>query len=1440
MLFSGTYKITESFLYPVGQLGVDPRIYILIQKEAIRKFNLILDKIPVELKKEKKILTSQDASDVMVKLAGQILESGDYDLQTALMEALCRMANSDQRRKLADRWFTMEHVASAFAKISDSEFETDCRKFLNLVNGMQGDKRRVYSYPCLEVYLDKHELLMPADEKLEEFWIDFNLGSHSISFYFSLAAEEAQEGQWETICINENEVHSYTVTEEGKRKVLHLKLSEVVVISAVEGSSLTIHFSSSLDVLQAVGSVYGYSKNKSFVGKTGTSVVKTTVKIIMEENISQVVPESQFSLGESEKNTARYILPSPSAPVQTVTPAKMRISESTNFICNSAGGSVHAASSLSAVKASNTLAKGKGKPLLKMVRSCDRQGESYLGELRTTAKTCSHDTTPSSTTAGGMIEQKHMSLQSWASKQASKNKVDKHKKNVPLAKAGDIVQAGYGDEQSLDSFVPDTQPVRNISWNKLSVSEMLMMPTQKINTLHRPELHSSSVQQQEHPSSVPGTGPISQKQLHTELTQRLQQVLSEDNQDRQPHKTAAHRRKSSDITGDSKGQGSADQYASTLCTPKVQQDQRNGPTKGKSKGQMSLEANAAQNKAPVKAPTTRALQERIPPNVKAGTNKALSNKQKRDAEVAGSMVKLISSHYESKSQYTAKNTAEKISSSWIPPLVNRQIFNTSWLSSAKRDVSGAVSQKKSYNKTANNSSGKKKDIFAFSIDPPLSIKGKDKTLTDTSAMSSSGIHDSSVLHSTTKKGQPVTKDKRYVKKHLFSDTDIDYVMTEVSWLRESSRKPKPKVTKYSRQAPIKPKAVSPQTSYKSPNLPPPTPKHVKGNSKPNKKKPSVKLRVEQPKKTVKPAATPNRPHAAGRRPKRAAATFTKSYREPDTDDSQSESERPSGPKNSLSDRLENTEKAHEAAHTMKKKSASKQPARSYMKPERNHHSSQSESESESVSEQPSTSKQRPENVLQQSLKLNKKNVQEQMNALKDSWAARQTSFCLSPPFIERMRSAERSAPTLGLTCSPILTPRGSPLPASPDPACQDTPSPILLLPKPCSTVSSKGNFKPSSFYEAEKKHNTSKTQSIQSDPFFPSLGGQTPVPNPPIGPSAAKISPIQQCLSPAPRSPLSRSTGPLLTSTFFELDKPSMPSPPRSPFPEDTVNRGCLYGFSKVSSVVSQVSQSQSSTKSSVLTSRVKDSPNSALTVSHKVEKTPPSDRDIKPAQILVSGPSRKRHISLSSNSEEDDKQEWKKSKMRGQHSPRMKPKKLFKSFTEVPAEGEVSRAMSSFHTVSSSHWEVEVGAGDMDMDEDLDLPVGNAVNPSNFCQQFSAELKKKFQNHHKMMELYNKQSLKAVQQHVSSFNMQVTKYRTQRLEQVQRVLMDEIHKLEQDDTVLKSMEKDLTIHWKKQTVAFHSYQEQETRRNETLKKALQSNVCHSLEYERRIFTSQV
>lgn len=39
------------------------------------------------------------------------------------------------------------------------------------------------------------QLLMPMDENLHEFWIDFNVGSQSISFYFCLAGDEEAKVQ---------------------------------------------------------------------------------------------------------------------------------------------------------------------------------------------------------------------------------------------------------------------------------------------------------------------------------------------------------------------------------------------------------------------------------------------------------------------------------------------------------------------------------------------------------------------------------------------------------------------------------------------------------------------------------------------------------------------------------------------------------------------------------------------------------------------------------------------------------------------------------------------------------------------------------------------------------------------------------------------------------------------------------------------------------------------------------------------------------------------------------------------------------------------------------------------------------------------------------------------------------------------------------------------
>lgn len=126
--------------------------------------------------------------------------------------------------------------------------------------------------------------------------------------------------------------------------------------------------------------------------------------------------------------------------------------------------------------------------------------------------------------------------------------------------------------------------------------------------------------------------PISQKQLHTQLTQRMQQVLSEsENQGPVPQEPVALERKKIDIREDSKDRSldcQADRCAPTLSAPKKQQAKRNGLAKGKSKQQMSPEVEATLIKAPAKASPTKVLRERIPPNVKAETKRDLSSKEK--------------------------------------------------------------------------------------------------------------------------------------------------------------------------------------------------------------------------------------------------------------------------------------------------------------------------------------------------------------------------------------------------------------------------------------------------------------------------------------------------------------------------------------------------------------------------------------------------------------------------------------------------------------------------------------------------------------------------------------------------------------------------------------------------------------------------------------------
>ncbi|KAL1021249.1 hypothetical protein UPYG_G00010710 [Umbra pygmaea] len=1700
----GTYQVTECFLHLIGQLATDPRIHIMIQKEAIRKLNIILDQIPVELKKEKKIFSSQESSDVMINLASRILVGGDYDLQVALMEALCRMTTRVQRKELADSWFNMEYIARAFCKIQDSAFETDCRIFLNLVNGMQGEKRRVFSYPCLEVFLDRHELLMPTDEKLEEFWIDFNLGSQSVSFYFSLADEEAEEGQWDTVCVPENEIQSYTVTEEAEQKVLKMELLEVLCVSGVEGSNITIHFSSSLDILQAARNVYGLQKYKEFVGKSRSSVVKTTVKIIMDESGSQ-----------------------------TVTPAKGRVSESNTFITSSGRGRCKGASPFSIVKAASTLggSKAKVKPALELVSLCERQGqpnlEPSLGTIRI-GKPC-YSTSPGCSlghSGGGQ--------------------------HLPVDKAVDMLHTDPGGEQELQdsNVVPDSQPniktekSRLSHCRKVSVSEMFQ-PVQRHFIKTCPDLESVNNEQKKLRSPAQrgsGSGPgstVSHRQLHAELTQRLEKVLHErgqgtwpeeqgggqgrgpevrdegqgkgpeergggqgkgpeeraggqgkgpeeqgGGQGKGPEERAGGQGKGPDELGGGQGKGpkvrgggqgkGAEERAGgqgkvpdelgggqekgpeqrvrgqrgrpekrgatqervsqksirTQGRPSGRPDERGEPkgeegeqprpqagrvqAMGKPKNQMSKEAEATPGKAPFKNTEASGLQEG-PPNTQMKTNVSNSNKNKREAEVTGTMMKLISSHYKSSTALTSKDPAECGPGLDPPPTNSRSTFNKSWFPSSMVGMAKGLGQMKTNSKKPSVKQ-QGEDVFAFTMDTPRSTGGTGKSFSDTSAIDSSANHNSWALPSTTKKGQAIkgAAPRRHVKKHLFSDTDTD-AMTELSWLKESSRKPKPKVIDYSRHPRVKSPGPAFNTTYllESSDSPASLSKPVKEKAKPKKRR-RVKESSGEPKvdsRVLTAAPVLAETSRVSRRPQRAVATNAKSYKEPDSS-SQSETEEPialkkytigpaeksknvcpkvaglikmkiAGKSNikleGSSQSQTDSSKMHsigpterintfckEAGKLKKKIPASpsklqlsvpkKIPASTsklqLSEPKKTPVSTSKLQLSEPKKIPASTSKlqlsepkktpvstsklqlSEPKKIPASTSKLQlsepkktpvstsklqlsepkktpvstsklqlsePKKIPVSTSKLqlsepkkipaftsklqlsepkKSSWTSRLTPLLHSPPATERMRApAERSLVTLSQ--SPF-TPLGS---LSTSPACVSSP-PMELLPK---HPGSSGGFQPSSFYSARGR------KSWESN-----APGDTPAPHTQRN-SGLQLSPIHPALSLAQSPVVSPTSQLLLTSTA--LQKSPVPSPlfQSHPSPVGTHTFPLHFGVSDQlcqsasdkESLVSRVTLSQFSSRSVMSSTRVEASNMAALSAA--LEKTPSSEQGHKLEQrrYHTSGPrsgNKRPHPDPSpSHSDEERAGEGPRGWRQGAPALKMRPRKLFKptvktrdhvpedlsscdededkengkkkkgwdtkegpprassethhhiqsskracdTVIDVSPERDLSRVLSS-HTVTSSSWEASV---DLEPEGDLGAPPHDM---GSMCRQFGSELQRKIQNRSRWMEVFSKHSMKTVQQHVSSISMQVHKYRSQKLMQVKDILLNEINKLEEDDDSLKEMEKELTIYWRKQSVAFRSYQDKETQRLQSLKSTVQNNLCHSLEYEERVFTSQM
>ncbi|XP_032734765.1 synaptonemal complex protein 2 isoform X5 [Lontra canadensis] len=842
----GRRQVLESFVPRICVLVIDSRVNICIQQETLKKMNAMLDKMPQDARK---ILSNQEMLILMSSMGERILDAGDYDLQVGIVEALCRMTTEKQRQELACQWFSMDFIANAFKGIKDSEFETDCRVFLNLVNGMLGDKRRVFTFPCLSAFLDKYELQIPSDEKLEEFWIDFNLGSQTLSFYI---AGDNDDHQWEAVTVPEDKVQIYSIEVRESKKLLTIILKNIVKISKREGKELILYFDASLEITNVTQKIFGASKYREFTRKQGISIAKTSVHILFDASGSQIlVPESQTSpieeeliaLKEKPNSQKEFAKPSKyiknsnqgdrkNSQLEITTPSKRKMSEASMIV---PGADRYTVRSPVLLINTSTPRRGRIKPPLQVMGSAEKPDLPKTSQSGVD-NAVSLVSRPSEGRNTGANTDKHIETTKVVGKTENKN-IEFPNQNINDLQ--DVVPDSQAVEKTDKPMLPGVSG--NICGNKMPSKWSCWTPVTNINLCNNQRAGTSSgdtfsqgvtvnkkLRKQKSSSSVSEDNSEEaekvrykkKKMQHNKIEKAEVGVCKRDTQQRLNHPKHSEQKNTENTTQSDWHIESETTFKSVLLNKTVEES-----LIYRKKYILSKDVNPA---VCDKSPSPRKNVKSHRKSGKRLTSELNSwdlrpkkmrekSKDKGFTDAAETLINQINKRYKPKEDIKSTRKFKE-------SLIDSGFSNKSDLQLSKEKV-----QKKSYRQLKTTfvnvtSECPLNDVYNFNLngaDEPiikLGIQEFQATATEACVDNSIkliGLRNHDELETSLK-----TKDKRIVtntkKKNLFSDTDTEYrcddSKTDVSWLKEP--KSKPQLIDYSRNKNMK----KPKSGKSKPSL----------------------------------------------------------------------------------------------------------------------------------------------------------------------------------------------------------------------------------------------------------------------------------------------------------------------------------------------------------------------------------------------------------------------------------------------------------------------------------------------------------------------------------------------------------------------------------------------------------------------------------------------